>query len=86
MASTDNFYTKSEVLVEFPHKSGAIRIIIGQKLLRGEPKTYLDIRTWYPYSEHQQLVPGKGFAKPIDRENLYQIGTALCRYAETMDK
>jgi len=76
MSVTDKWYTTEETLVEIPKGRDLIRVVIGKKLVRDEPKVYLDIRTWYRDDE-DKLCPGKGFAKPVTKEELIQIADAL---------
>lgn len=79
MAATDSYYTKEEVLLEMPKGRDQIRVQIGHKMLRGEPKMYLDIRAWYP-DDAGIYRPGKGFAKPMSKEEMGLVAKAIKDY------
>lgn len=84
MAKTDTFYTKEEVLLELPKGRDTIRLMIGHKNLRGEPKTYLDLRVWY-LDEDDNLLPGKGFAKPLNTTEMTLIAENILKYVDGID-
>ena len=81
MAATDSYYTKEEILVEIPKGRDQVRVQIGHKMLRGEPRMYLDIRAWYP-DDSGILRPGKGFAKPMSKEEMAQVAEGIRAYVQ----
>ncbi len=76
---TDTFYTREDTLCEIPIGRAKIVVKIGHKNLRGEPKKYCDIRTWYPDAEGI-YKPGRGFAKPMTDDDLLQMAEAIRAY------
>lgn len=79
---TDTFYTREDTLCEIPIGRAKIVVKIGHKNLRGEPKKYCDIRTWYPDTEGI-YKPGRGFAKPMTDDELLQMAEAIRAYVLT---
>jgi hypothetical protein len=80
---TDQWYRDEEVLVEMPKGRDTMKVIIGHKMLRGELKTYLDIRMWY-VDDDGILRPGRGFAKPLTKTEMELVGKAILDYAAKM--
>lgn len=75
----EKYYTKETVLLEFQKGRDAVRVMIGSKEVKGEVREYLDIRTWYT-DEGGELMPGKGFAKPLTRAEMQNIGQVILDY------
>ncbi len=78
-----DFYTKEEVLLQFKKGRDEVKVMLGHKVVKGEPKVYLDIRKWY-YDDADQLQPGKGFAAPITPEEMLNIGEAIVAKAKEL--
>lgn len=83
LGETDREYRKQEILVEIPKGKDTVKVIIGHKMVSGVLKKYLDVRVWYP-NDDNEIKPGRGFAKPLNKEEMARIGQVILDYAATM--
>lgn len=80
MFQPDRYYQDAIDLFSLCRGRSVIRCMICKSELRGEEKEYLDLRTWYA-NDDGLVMPGKGFAKPFNKEELLTLGTAIMEYA-----
>jgi hypothetical protein len=76
--SEDNWYKSMKTLLEYPQGKDTVKVIVAEKVVKGETRTYLDIRKWYE-DEDGELKPGKGFAAPVTPFQMRQIANAILK-------
>ncbi|HHW27525.1 MAG TPA: hypothetical protein GXX23_09395 [Firmicutes bacterium] len=79
LKATDTYYSKEDVLAEIPRGQAVIRAVVGHKMVKGEPTSYFDIRTWYP-NDMGNRVAGKGFAKPMTKAEMRLLAESILEF------